>query len=411
MIVSIADDIPSDGRHGRLIEAVMDWHNDLFLEDLRQNVKRGLHDIARQGYAPGGFPPVGYKAERIVIGTKRNGEPRTVARWVPDPETAPRVRLAWEMRARGASYAEIHQATHIFGAINSYAAMFRNRTYLGYRKCGDLEIPNAHEPLITQELWDAVQKPLHERPERETLWPEHLPHPRQKHSSFLLSGIARCFYCGAAMAGSHSNVGRRPHTWPYYLCGRKKRQGYKSCQGRMIGARRVEDAVLQAVLNRVLTPAFIEELVEEVNTCLSVDSVDLDLRIEQTRQQLRDIERSIENLLDLAEAFGSAAAAERLLEREAERKRLQQELHNLEANHVQSRIEVSPEIVLAIIADTRDGLTGEDIEARRTLLRKFVDKVEMGNEGGRLWYTFPLTEMLPDATRLWLMPPRGFEAL
>jgi hypothetical protein len=38
----------------------------------------------------------------------------------------------------------------------------------------------------------------------------------------------------------------------------------------------------------------------------------------------------------------------------------------------------------------RDELTGEDIEARRVLLKKFVAKVEMGNERGRPWCAFPV---------------------
>jgi hypothetical protein len=44
------------------------------------------------------------------------------------------------------------------------------------------------------------------------------------------------------------------------------------------------------------------------------------------------------------------------------------------------------------LAETRKGLADKDIEAKRTLLGKFVDKVEMGNEKGTLWYTCPLTD-------------------
>ena len=60
VIISLADEVP-DGPTGRLLEAVIDWKNDQFLKDLSKNVKRGLYDIARQGYSPGGFPPAGYK--------------------------------------------------------------------------------------------------------------------------------------------------------------------------------------------------------------------------------------------------------------------------------------------------------------------------------------------------------------
>lgn len=84
---------------------------------------------------------------------------------------------------------------------------------------------------------------------------------------------------------------------------------------------------------------------------------------------------------------------------------------SLEVRREQSHFEVSPEIVLDIIAQAREGLTSKGIRVRQTLLRKFVDKVEMGNKGGRLWYTFPLAETMPDLTLLYLVPPKGFEPL
>jgi hypothetical protein len=48
----------------------------------------------------------------------------------------------------------------------------------------------------------------------------------------------------------------------------------------------------------------------------------------------------------------------------------------------------------------------EDIQARRTVLKQFVDKVKMGNEGGTVWYTFPLEEITPGGvTSPYLVPP------
>ncbi len=214
---------------------MVDWRNAQFLEDLRRDVKRGLHDIARQGYAPGGFPPRGYKAEQVVLGTKNNGKPHIVSRWIVDPEKVQAVRLAWEMRAQGASYKDIHEATRVFGAKNSYASMFRNKTYLGIRKCGELEIEDAHEALVTPELWEAVQETLHTQPKKGESWPEGKEHSRRVQSPFLLSGVAHCIYCGAAMSGSHANVKDCPQPWPFYLYGRKKRQ---CCQLRPARLRR-----------------------------------------------------------------------------------------------------------------------------------------------------------------------------
>jgi hypothetical protein len=110
------------------------------------------------------------------------------------------------------------------------------------------------------------------------------------HSPFLLSGLARCAYCGSAMCGSYDNVKTRPDVWAYYLCGRKVRQGWHTCEGRKIKARSAEQAVLRAVQDRVLTSAFVEELVEEVNVYLGRDLAGLDRRIEETRKRLAEEE-------------------------------------------------------------------------------------------------------------------------
>ena len=128
------------------------------------------------------------------------------------------------MRAGGASYKEAHEATRAMSTFGSYVTMFRNRTYLGIRKCGELEIEGAHEPLVSCELWDAVQATLAKRPEKGGRWPKGRPHPTRVNSTYFLSGLAYCPVCCSAMISGEDNVtGNRNTTWPVYLCGRKKR--------------------------------------------------------------------------------------------------------------------------------------------------------------------------------------------
>jgi hypothetical protein len=116
------------------------------------------------------------------------------------------------------------------GTYGSYVTMFRNVTYLGVRKCGELEVEDAHEPLVSGELWDAVQATLRKRPEKGEQWPKGEQHPMRANSSYLLSGLAVCGVCAAAMVSGEDNVsGNRKSPWPYGLCGRKKREGWRSC--------------------------------------------------------------------------------------------------------------------------------------------------------------------------------------
>ena len=72
-------------------------------------------ELARQGFSAGGRPPVGYRREPVVIGARYDGTPLTRIRWVPDPETAPRVVQAFQMAAEGVTYDEIIAATGICG--------------------------------------------------------------------------------------------------------------------------------------------------------------------------------------------------------------------------------------------------------------------------------------------------------
>lgn len=257
VLVAIADDIPSDNGYGRVIEAFTDWHNEQFLKELSKDVKRGLQDLAKRGYCPGGFPPAGYKVEKEQIGTRRNGQPRFASRWVIDPEKAPAVRRAWEMRAAGSSYAQIHEATHVHNAKGSYNSMFKCVTYLGILRCGDLEIEGAIEPLISQEIWDAVQKRFRKRPRKGSRVPNSPTRPWRERSSYLLSGMVRCAYCGGTVIGGTDNATTRPNPWPYYVCGQKKGLSYHACEGIKVGGCQVEDAVMEAVLSQILVPEFV----------------------------------------------------------------------------------------------------------------------------------------------------------
>jgi DNA invertase Pin-like site-specific DNA recombinase len=220
-LVSISDDIP-DGPFARIVESLTHWQNEQFLRNLSKDVSRGLHALAKQGYAPGGFPPRGYKAKKVKIGTKNDGTDRMASQWIPDPEKAPLIRKAFQMRAQGASYKEILDETGIYSSTSSLSCAFRNETYLGIRKCDDLRVEDAHEPLISQEIWDAVQETLISKPGKGEDWPEDKPHPRtqnSKHGPYLLSGcgILYCKYCGSAMYGGTDNVYNRPGNQIHHL--------------------------------------------------------------------------------------------------------------------------------------------------------------------------------------------------
>ncbi len=217
---SLTDIIP-DGEHGRVIEAIIDFTNAEKLRQTSRDVKRALRQLAEAGFSTGGCPPVGYLAEKVALGARRDGAARIASRWVIDPDRVDDVRLAWNLRAAGASYAQIQAATggRLFTTRNSWGTFFTNKTYLGIGKCGGLEIPNHHPAIIDPAVWDAVQDQQNAHPSRRQVG--HPNHPRRKGSPALLSGVARCAHCGAAMVYGR---GAGPAPWAHYRCGSKQRR-------------------------------------------------------------------------------------------------------------------------------------------------------------------------------------------
>ena len=122
--------------------------------------------VARGGSI--GRAPIGYLNVREKVDGR---EARTVA---IDPERGPLVRMALELYATGTyGFRDLRAAltsaglrtrptkSHPAGkpiSIARLGAMLRNRYYLGYVTHKGVEYKGRHEPLITQELFDRVNR-------------------------------------------------------------------------------------------------------------------------------------------------------------------------------------------------------------------------------------------------------------
>lgn len=93
LVYSLTDKIPPD-RYGKLIEFVLDWKDEEFLQALGEDVKSGLRHIVETYGAVPGTPPHGFLREPVKVGLRRDGRPHLLHRWVPDQTLAPLVRRA-----------------------------------------------------------------------------------------------------------------------------------------------------------------------------------------------------------------------------------------------------------------------------------------------------------------------------
>ncbi|MCC6568942.1 MAG: recombinase family protein, partial [Anaerolineales bacterium] len=389
IVHSLTESIP-EGLTGQILLSLKAYNNADFSIQLGKQIKRGIADRVKSGYNNGGQAPKGYRVVREYQEAKRtNGMPRIGVKWEPDPILAPLVKLAWEMRAQGASYSDITKATEgrLYTSINSWVTHFRNESYIGIGKAGELRIEDHHEPLIPWELWQAVREM-----EKETK--KRFGHKRIKFPT-LLAGLAYCVHCGAAMV-VHTSDGYR-----CYICGKRDRKhGFADCpNSHRVNAPRAEARILDTIFNRILTPDFARVIVEDVQNQLA-DTAKIDREIGQVTDALIAVERSIARLVKLAEDTGEIQEVKnRLIELKRQQAEYSARIRELKTTQEIQTPQVTPE-ALELIFDTwraqvKNAKERGDIATARKLLTQFVQKIELGNKKAIIHYTYPMNAAIP----------------
>ncbi|MEU8078773.1 recombinase family protein [Catellatospora citrea] len=118
--------------------------------------------------------------------------------------------------------------------------MLTNRVYLGEKVFGDINVPDAHEPIITPSLFDAAQQIMTTRGQ---------PGSRRaaSNSDYDLTGMITCPACGLKYIGTSARG--RGRTYRYYACFSRIRYGSHGCGAPRLPADDTDQAVLHALLD------------------------------------------------------------------------------------------------------------------------------------------------------------------
>ena len=153
--------------------------------NLSEEVKKGQLEKLQQGWLPK-EPPIGYKT--IIVDGKHLHE--------IDPEKAPLVVKGFEMYAsNGGTIMSVADQLARLGLKtirgklvnkNNVDNMLDNKYYIGINSWNGVELKGRQEPIISEELWEEVQRKKHGGLER----------PKYKKHAALLRGLANCKHCG-----------------------------------------------------------------------------------------------------------------------------------------------------------------------------------------------------------------------
>ena len=376
IIHSLTDQIP-DGPYSRFVETLVDISNEERSRQTSIDAKDGLRSIVSQGAVPG-TPPRGFKRVPIATINPRTGEERKNHKWVPDPKVIPKVRKAFQMRASGSTLREIHNATHLYGSINSYRTFFTNRIYIGILEFGGMVIEKYCPPIVDMDTWNAVQARIEETGQKQF---KDL-HPRRANSIYLFSGMIRCAKCDSPMSGNSvtfkSNRGRDEA----YRCSRARRRFEDPrCDAVRISRQKLEDLVLSTLTEYILIPDNLIAVQELAVQNQTYGEAERNERRSTLLQYRADASRQIANITRaIADAGHSDALLNSLKEKESLRAQIKAELDEL-AIPIQTIPNLSTQQIESASKVLIDQLNKAPLEKRRQILRGIVHEVRAERHG------------------------------
>lgn len=186
-----------------------------------QRKAKGLEQSRRLAIETAGrhlAPTFGYDRPDVVVTVNTPSGPRQMRTPMVPNRDAATVKRAFELRAERMSWARIADALNAddrhkladgglwtWGRVRS---MVRSKTYLGIAKSGEFVNPDAHDAIVSDELWHRAN------------WVGSGPTPDAERDEWLLTGLIRCGACGYRMRPKTNGNGER-----YYKCKRKHRVG------------------------------------------------------------------------------------------------------------------------------------------------------------------------------------------
>ncbi|MFH1374370.1 MAG: recombinase family protein [bacterium] len=343
-IVSVSDGIDTNNPAAKIPFYFKGIMNEMFLDDLKAKVIRGLKGQVLRGYSAGGRV-YGYNTKQILDpsgATDKFGRPKRIGceitiyqeqarivqeifnlsksgfgcrsiaeslnqRKVPSPHASVAGRSGYW--GRGTVYSILHQRKYL-GDWTWNKSKWLNRTQSGKRikqKRPESEwVHHQDEELriVSDELWQSVH-------------PGNTTRTRVssgRRSIYPLSGVLKCSYCGASLVVQNSGK------YSCYMCNGYRNGGRTVCSNNRRILRDPLEKSFFAELNLAfMNPTILQQVKEKAENALKARLADWRQSFESARSRKRDLSRQLDNLMKFVEdGDSSPAIRERIAQKEAE---------------------------------------------------------------------------------------------
>ena len=364
-VISIKENI-SDGPEGIILESMLEGYAEYYSAELSQKIRRGQHDNAMKCMNNGGNIPLGYCVDKAT------------GMLTPDPETTLLAQEIFIRYANGELIRSIQQDLENRGlrsrrgtpySIGSISNLLKNRKYIGEYKYSDVVTPDGIPAIISKELFERVQKRMESN--------KKAPARSKAAEEYLLTTKLFCGDCGRLMAGE-SGKGCKGVIYHYYKCsGAKRRLG---CKKKPIKKHWIEEAVVRLTVTKVLT----DEAIDQIADAIVIMQDQEDTVTPVLKQQLRECEASIRNVMKaIQQGIITEATKECLEGLEAQRECLKTNILQVQ---MERRKFTKEEIVIWISKYKYGNINDSDY--RKEIIDTFVNSVYVYEDKIVLTYNY-----------------------
>lgn len=376
LIEYVEQNINPEDKNSKMIEGIYLAMAEQFSDNLANETMKGLKENAHNHKFNGGYAPLGYK---IIEG-----------RYVIDDFEAQAVKAIFEMHLQGKGYKDILGFLQNSGyktrkgsdfGKNSLHAILSNEKYMGiytfnkvkrredgsrnsHRKSNEiLSFPDAIPAIITKDQFAAVQERMSKNKRR--------PGAFLAKREYLLSGLIVCGECGAAVQCKASTVRGKDYYRCY--CGSRERK-VGQCSNPTIRLFDLEDFVVEQISQRLLSPAVLPELVENITQAHAAKKSTITGELTALVKQRAGLVSKIDNLLNFIENGNvNDHVKARLAENEKNLAIMEARIHTTRA--YMNRQILDKKQVATLFSSYQALLNKKDPDSLRVLLNTFLERV------------------------------------
>lgn len=308
-----------DTAAGRFAARSMMNVNQFYIENMAEDIMRGLNSNAANCMVTNGHLPFGYKADanlHYALDTPNDEIVREIFTRVSNGDKL--IDIAQELNRRG-----IKTSRGKEWGKSSFHSILQNERYRGIYIYGDYRKEGGIPRIVSDELFFKVQEVLKMK--------KDVQGRHRANGDYLLTGKLFCGKCGSHMIGM-SGTGKSGALHYYYACRKRRTSG--ECDKKQIKRDYIEAEVARGIQSYILQDEVITWIADSVDRYQRQRKDNPELVLLQT--QLEENRRSIKNILAAIEqGIITSSTKDRLQELEAQQSMISGKIAALKADHIE----------------------------------------------------------------------------